>query len=63
MTDLERSKGGKKGSTEVRKKGKKEQSDNTTNEQEAPDALICNGCNEIFTYAVTGVRNRTAPNV
>ena len=44
MTDPERSKGRKKGSTEVRKKGKKVQSDNTLNEQEAPDTLICNRC-------------------
>ena len=49
MTDPERSKGRKKGSTEVRKKGKKVQSDNTVNEQEAPDALICNKCKGIFT--------------
>ena len=49
MTDPERSKGRKKGSTEARKKGKKVQFDNTANEQEAPDALICNGCKEIFT--------------
>ena len=48
MTDPERSKGRKKGRTEVRKKGKKVQFDNTANEQEAPDALICNGCKEIF---------------
>ena len=48
MTDPEK-KGRKKGSKEVRKKGKKVQSDNTTNEQEAPDALICNGCKEMFT--------------
>ena len=48
MTDLERSKGRKKGSTEVRKKGKKVQSDNKVNEQEAPDALICNRCKGIF---------------
>ena len=49
MTDPERSKGRKKGGTEVRKKGKKVQFKNTANEQEAPDALICNGCKEIFT--------------
>ena len=49
MTDPERSKGRKKGSTEVRKKGKKLQFDNTAKEQEAPDALIHNGCKEIFT--------------
>ena len=49
MTDPERSKGRKKGSTEVRKKGKKVQSDNTVNEQEAPDTLICNRCKGIFT--------------
>ena len=49
MTDPERSKGKKKGSTEVRKKGKKVQFDNTAKEQEASDALICNGCKEIFT--------------
>ena len=49
MTDPERSKGRKKRSTEVRKKGKKVQFDNTVKEQEAPDALICNGCNDIFT--------------
>ena len=49
MTDPERSKGRKKGSTEVRKKGKKVQSDNTVNEQEAPDVLICNRCKGIFT--------------
>ena len=48
MTDPERSKGRKKGSTEVRKKGKKVQFDNTANEQEAPDTLTCNGCKEIF---------------
>ena len=47
MTDPEKSKGRKKGSTEVRKKGKKVQSDNTANEQEAQDALICNGCRDI----------------
>ena len=41
MTDPEKSKGKKKGSTEARKKGIKVQSDNTVNEQEAPDALIC----------------------
>ena len=35
MTDPERSKGRKKGSTEVRKKGKKVQFNNTANEQEA----------------------------
>ena len=50
MTDPERSKGRKKWCTEVRKKGKKVQSDNTANEQEAPDAQICNGCKEIFTH-------------
>ena len=49
MTDPERSKGRKKGSTEVRKKGKKVQSDNTVNEQEALYALICNGCKGLFT--------------
>ena len=49
MTDPERSKGEKKGSIEVRKKGKKIQSKNTVNEQEAPDALICNRCKGIFT--------------
>ena len=49
MTNPESSKGRKKGSTEVRKKGKKVQFYNTANEQEAPDALICNGCKEIFT--------------
>ena len=49
MTDPERNKGRKKGSTEVRKKGKKVQSDNTANEQEASDALICNGSKGIFT--------------
>ena len=49
LTDPERSKGRRKGSTEVRKKGKKVQSDNTVNEQEAPDALICNRCKGIFT--------------
>ena len=49
MTDPERSKGRKKGSTEVTKKGKKVQSDNTVNEQEAPDTLICNRCKGIFT--------------
>ena len=49
MTDPERSKGRQKGSVEVRKKGKKVQSSNTTNEQEAPDALICNRCKGIFT--------------
>ena len=49
MTDPERSKDRKIGSTEVRKKGKKVQSDNTVNEQEAPDTLICNRCNGIFT--------------
>ena len=49
MTDPERSKGRKKGSTEVRKKGKKVQSDNTVNEPEAPDTLICNRCKGIFT--------------
>ena len=48
MTDPERSKGRKKGSTEVRKKGKKVQFD-TAKEQEASDALICNGCKEKFT--------------
>ena len=48
MTDPERSKGRKKGSTEIRKKGKKVKSDNTVNEQEAPDVLICNGCKGIF---------------
>ena len=47
MTDPERSKGRKKGSTEVRKKGKKVQSDNTVNKQEVPDALICNGCTNV----------------
>ena len=45
MIDPERSKGRK----EVRKKGKKVQSDNTVNEQEAPDTLICNRCKGIFT--------------
>ena len=49
MTDPERSKGRNKGSTEVRKKGKKVQSDNTVNEQKAPDALICSRCKGIFT--------------
>ena len=49
MTEPERSKGRKIGSTEVRKKGKKVQSDNTANDQEAPDALICNRCKGIFT--------------
>ena len=49
MTDPERRKGRKKGYTEVRKKGKKVQSDNTVKEQEAPDALICNRCKGIFT--------------
>ena len=49
MTDPERSKGRKKGSTKVRMKGKKVQFDNTAKEQEAPDVLICNGCKEIFT--------------
>ena len=51
MTNPERSKGRKKGSTEVRKrkKGKKVQSDNTVNEQEAQDILICNRCKGIFT--------------
>ena len=44
MTDPEKSKGRKKGSTEVRNKGKKVQSDNTVNEQEAPDTLTCNRC-------------------
>ena len=36
MTNPERSKGRKKGSTEVRKKGKMVQSDNTANEQKRP---------------------------
>ena len=49
MTEPERSKGRKIGSTEVRKKGKKVHSDNTANDQEAPDALICNRCKGIFT--------------
>ena len=49
MTDPERSKGRKKRSTEVRKKGKKVQFDNTVNEQEAPDTLIYNRCKGIFT--------------
>ena len=49
MTDPERNKGRKKGSTEVRNKGKKVQSNNTVNQQEAPDALICNGRKGIFT--------------
>ena len=49
MTDPERSKGRKKGSTEVRKKGKKVQFDSTVNEQEAPDTLICNRCKGMFT--------------
>ena len=49
MTDPERRKCSKKGSTEERKKGKKVQSDNTANEQEAPESLICNGCKGIFT--------------
>ena len=49
MTDPERSTGRKKGSTEVRKKRKKVQSDNTVNEQEDPDTLICNRCKGIFT--------------
>ena len=47
MTDPERSKGRKKGNIEVRKKGKKVQFDNAANKQEAPDALICNGCKGI----------------
>ena len=46
MTDPARSKGRKKGSTEERKKRKKVQSDNTVNEQEAPDTLICKRGNE-----------------
>ena len=49
MTDPERSKARKQGSTEVRNKGKKVQFDNTAKEQEDPDAQICNGCRKIFT--------------
>ena len=52
MTDLERSKGRKKGGTEVRKKGKKVQSDNTGNEQETPNALIRNRCKGISTNLI-----------
>ena len=48
MTDPEKSKGRKKGSKEVRKKGKKVQSDNTVNEIEAPDVRN-NRCKGIFT--------------
>ena len=65
MTDPERCKGRKKGSTEVGKKGKKVQSNNTVNEKEAPETLICNRCKGIFTNlnAVIDARNGTAPNV
>ena len=49
MTDPERSKGRKKGSTEERKKGKKVQFENTANEQEALETLICDRYKGIFT--------------
>ena len=51
-------------------KAKKVQSDNTVNEQEAPDALICNRCKGIFTNVnvkiichVIDARSGTVPNV
>ena len=49
LSDPERGKDRKKGSTKVRKKGKKVQSNNTVNEQEASDAIICNGYKGILT--------------